>query len=218
MFTSGAISINRKVSASVLSLGLGGGYLNSYLHHNYRNLNITVVEYDPQMLNISQKWCGLRLDEMHRVVVEDGTEFVKNCADRGEKYDVIFLDACHLDHSSMFICPAQKFVAAYIAIDFASILKSNAFILLVIEGVLIINVLGSRQQTFSEAPKELLRIYNEAFKHCIFKKSHSPSNLVMTCAQYPIEKNLREMYEGFANYSYYGGHVSEEWFLPGYSY
>ncbi|CAJ0606045.1 unnamed protein product [Cylicocyclus nassatus] len=132
MFTSGAISMNRKVSASVLSLGLGGGNLNSYLHHNYRNLNITVVEYDPQMLNISEFWCGLMLDEMHRVIIADGTEFVKKCADQGEKFDVIFLDACIVDHSSMFICPAQKFVAANVANDLANILKSNGWFFVLI--------------------------------------------------------------------------------------
>ncbi|VDM78891.1 unnamed protein product [Strongylus vulgaris] len=238
MFISGTVDMTQQASAKVLSLGLGGGNLNSYLHHNYPNMNITVVEYDPQMLNISKRWFNLKLDNMHRVILADGLDFLKQTATKGtsdniltlgitsemvykadpfdlldkdasyaykaicEKYDVILLDACGPDNAPLFICPADAFVGINMAKNFSKLLNRN--------GALIVNILSS-QHRYDEAARELLRIYKSVFKNCILKKSHSISNLVMTCMHHPTPKDLGSKYEKFANYAKYCGTVSEPW-------
>ncbi|VDM78696.1 unnamed protein product, partial [Strongylus vulgaris] len=76
IFISGAVE--RKASANVLVIGLGGGYMSSYLHHNYPKLDITSLEIDVQMLNISIEWFDLKMDEMHWVIIIDGVNFVQH--------------------------------------------------------------------------------------------------------------------------------------------
>ncbi|EPB66639.1 hypothetical protein ANCCEY_14271, partial [Ancylostoma ceylanicum] len=66
LFLSGAAAMDRYTPAKVLILGLGGGYMNTYLHHNFPKMDITVIEIEPQMLEISRKWFGLTLDERQR--------------------------------------------------------------------------------------------------------------------------------------------------------
>ncbi|ETN70572.1 hypothetical protein NECAME_14667 [Necator americanus] len=78
IFISGAAQMSPYNSAHILMLGLGGGYINSYLHHKFPNMDITVVELDPQMLEISKKWFGLKLDQRQRVFLMDGVHFVRN--------------------------------------------------------------------------------------------------------------------------------------------
>ncbi|KAK6030862.1 hypothetical protein OSTOST_02989, partial [Ostertagia ostertagi] len=62
VFESGALDLRHDVTGKVLSIGLGAGYINTFLHYHFPKLNITVVELDPKMLEIAQKWYGLEVD------------------------------------------------------------------------------------------------------------------------------------------------------------
>ncbi|PIO54646.1 hypothetical protein TELCIR_23984, partial [Teladorsagia circumcincta] len=75
-FKSGALDLRRDVTGKVLSIGLGAGYINSFLHHHFPNL-------DPKMLEIAQKWYGLEMDESHRVIIDDGMAFIKKAVENG---------------------------------------------------------------------------------------------------------------------------------------
>ncbi|RCN41258.1 hypothetical protein ANCCAN_12769 [Ancylostoma caninum] len=76
MFTSGVVEMSKNTAAQVLSIGLGAGFMNSYLHYNYPKMNITVVDIEPKTLEITQKWFDLELDDRHRVIIMDGVEFI----------------------------------------------------------------------------------------------------------------------------------------------
>ncbi|KAE9411913.1 hypothetical protein Angca_006307, partial [Angiostrongylus cantonensis] len=82
-FASGTVEIRRDVVAKVLCVGLGGGYLNSYLHHHFPKMDITIVELDPMMLRIARKWFGLDEDHRQRVIIDDGLNYIKRAAESG---------------------------------------------------------------------------------------------------------------------------------------
>ncbi|ETN72405.1 hypothetical protein NECAME_18874, partial [Necator americanus] len=84
LFYANAIELSRDSKANVLSLGLGGGQLNGFLHHNFPKLNITVVELSAQMVRMARKWFNLQTDDHHRVIVDDGVRFVEKEAAKGD--------------------------------------------------------------------------------------------------------------------------------------
>ncbi|KAK6741699.1 hypothetical protein RB195_009520 [Necator americanus] len=198
IFISGAAQMSPYNSAHILMLGLGGGYINSYLHHKFPNMDITVVELDPQMLEISKKWFGLKLDQRQRVFLMDGVHFVRNAVTEGRKYDAILVDACTSDTNAWIICPANDFVVPEVVKKFAELLTDK--------GSLIVNVLSIRHKKVIGTMVQ--NIFNQAFKYCILKQAHSRSNLVITCAQHPLPKGLESKYEKFAGYGKYGAKVS----------
>ncbi|KHJ85526.1 hypothetical protein OESDEN_14746 [Oesophagostomum dentatum] len=129
MFLSGKVPMSRRGYAKILDLGLGGGYLNSYLHHNYPNMDITVVEHDPEILKISRKWFDLKEDERHRVMLNDAAQFVRNAAKNGQVYDIIFVDACGTKIKSWIICPNQDFTRYEMAENLAKLLTERGMFL-----------------------------------------------------------------------------------------
>ncbi|VDM63070.1 unnamed protein product [Angiostrongylus costaricensis] len=109
MFASGAVEIRRDADAKVLSLGLGAGYINSYLHYNFPNMDITTVELDPAMLRIAKKWYALDEDYRHRVIIDDGLNYMKCAAESGIQYEVVHLDICTTDPDAKSLCPTDIF-------------------------------------------------------------------------------------------------------------
>ncbi|EPB66828.1 hypothetical protein ANCCEY_14080 [Ancylostoma ceylanicum] len=200
LFLSGAATMDRYASAKVLILGLGGGYMNTHLHHNFPKMDITVIEIEPQMLEISRKWFGLTLDERQRVIIKDGVHFLENAVAEGHKYDAILVDACVTDVNEWIICPCESFVKHEMVENYAKLLSER--------GAFIVNVLSVRY-TSKSVGRELRNMFSAAFKNCIIKQSHSETNTVMTCTQQPRPRDLDRQYEVFAEYKKYGGRVSE---------
>uniref|UniRef100_A0A914DN67 PABS domain-containing protein n=2 Tax=Acrobeloides nanus TaxID=290746 RepID=A0A914DN67_9BILA len=86
-------AINEKTS-KILSIGLGGANINNFFSEPPNKHNITVVEIDAAMKEVAQKWFGLEENGRHQVLVDDGVEFLRKLAEN-EKFDIIFIDACH---------------------------------------------------------------------------------------------------------------------------
>ncbi len=63
--------------ASCLLLGVGGGDLIRYLHHHLPNCNITAVEQDARMVQISHQYFLRPLADNIAIHVNDATEFIK---------------------------------------------------------------------------------------------------------------------------------------------
>jgi hypothetical protein len=61
-----------KQSACVI--GLGGGGLLNFLQHVLRNIDIIVVELDPSVVQVAEKYFGFVQDESTHVVVGDGLD------------------------------------------------------------------------------------------------------------------------------------------------
>ncbi|EYC03288.1 hypothetical protein Y032_0095g2853 [Ancylostoma ceylanicum] len=110
VFFSGALDFNSTEKQDVLIIGLGGGIINNYLttmpNHT---IDVTVVDIDPVMKRIAEKWYDFQPSQHHRLVIDDGIRFVHEAAKRGMKYDAILLDVCYNIRRPM-MCPIEEFL------------------------------------------------------------------------------------------------------------
>ena len=74
--------------------GLGGGRLALVLHHFFPAAVIDCAEIDPVVVDVAERFFGVRQDERLRVAVEDGREWLARPARSGSevRYDLILLD------------------------------------------------------------------------------------------------------------------------------
>lgn len=75
---------------SILEIGSGGGRVASYLHRYLPNASITSVELDPAVIEMAEKYFGVKEDATLHMVNRDGRLFL---AGTQQTYDIILLDA-----------------------------------------------------------------------------------------------------------------------------
>ncbi len=75
---------------SALFIGLGAGIMPMFLRRVYPDVRMTVVELDPEIPAIAERFFGFRADGKTEVVVSDGRVFVNRLK---ETYGIIFIDA-----------------------------------------------------------------------------------------------------------------------------
>jgi len=78
---------------SILVIGLGGGTLPRTLERLLPAADIDVVEIDPAVVGVAQKYFGFRPDEHIHVTVQDGRAFVRQSLRGSKRYELIMLDA-----------------------------------------------------------------------------------------------------------------------------
>ena len=77
----------------ILMIGLGGGTLASAFSRILPGAEIDVVEIDPAIIHIAKEYFNFRPTSRVHTHIEDGRVYVKRAAARGEKYDLVILDA-----------------------------------------------------------------------------------------------------------------------------
>ena len=77
----------------VLTIGLGGSTLTAALSRILPDSEIDVVEIDPAIVRVAIEYFNFRPSPKVRITVQDGRVFVKRAIDRGERYDLVILDA-----------------------------------------------------------------------------------------------------------------------------
>lgn len=84
----------------VLVLGLGGGVIPREMHHYFPEVEIDVVEIDPEVQTIAEQFFNFREDDNLRVHIDDGRMFIKKQlrASPVPKYDIVILDAFNSDY------------------------------------------------------------------------------------------------------------------------
>ncbi|CAJ0600278.1 unnamed protein product [Cylicocyclus nassatus] len=189
MFLSGSVPLQRDVNARVLSLGLGAGYVNSYLHHHFPKMDITVVELDPQIAMISRKWFDLKLDQRQHLIVGDAMDYIKNANLQGEKFDVILLDACSTEGEAQ--CPLKEAINKESAEMFSSLLNER--------GALIANVFTMASDNLKFGNK-VRSYYGGVFVYCPLRRTPT-KNFVMTCTNHPRPEGLRDEHAKFMRYA-----------------
>lgn len=73
-----------------LVVGLGGGSFPLLLCRCLPRLAVDVVELNPVVVDVAQRFFGVREDERLRIHVDDGAHFMRR---EGPRYDLLFLDA-----------------------------------------------------------------------------------------------------------------------------
>jgi spermidine synthase len=91
----GALYVN-PAPQSVLIIGLGGGTLPRALRQLLPNTRIDVVEIDPAVVRVANRYFDFAPSDKTRVIESDGRVYVKRAQRTGQKYDLIMLDA--FDH------------------------------------------------------------------------------------------------------------------------
>lgn len=79
----------------ILLIGLGGGALPMYtLNHCPKETSFESVEYDPRVIDTATNFFGLALAKgRNSVEANDGGKAIQDRVQRGEKYDVVMVDA-----------------------------------------------------------------------------------------------------------------------------
>ncbi|MFW6162890.1 MAG: spermidine synthase, partial [Planctomycetota bacterium] len=76
---------------SVLIVGGGGGVVPTIFRRDYPEVEIDVVELDPQVVAVADRYFGFEPDgERTRTIVQDGRIYIRDCT---RQYDIILLDA-----------------------------------------------------------------------------------------------------------------------------
>ena len=83
---------------SILIVGLGGGTLPMALRELAPAAVIDTVEIDPAVVRVATDYFGYRTDDQNRVLTEDARVFGKRAKIRGQRYDLIVLDAFNGDY------------------------------------------------------------------------------------------------------------------------
>ncbi|HJY38747.1 MAG TPA: fused MFS/spermidine synthase [Steroidobacteraceae bacterium] len=91
----GALFVN-PAPQSVLIVGLGGGTLPRALRQVLPNVHIDVVEIDPAVVRVANRYFDFKPSDLTRVIESDGRVYVKRAQRTGQRYDLIMLDA--FDH------------------------------------------------------------------------------------------------------------------------
>ncbi len=81
---------------SILIIGLGGGTLPIALQELLPDATIDIVEIDPAVVRVAERYFGFRKSDKVRVAEIDGRVFVKRAQRQQRRYDLVMLDA--FDH------------------------------------------------------------------------------------------------------------------------
>ncbi|EYC11763.1 hypothetical protein Y032_0049g1754 [Ancylostoma ceylanicum] len=189
-FMCGALEFNTTRKQDVLVIGLGGGVINNYLTTmKNQKLNVTVVDIDPVMKQIAERWFDFEESPLHRVVIEDGVDFLRGAARRGEKYDVIFIDVSYniiLD----LMGPTDDFLRDDVIKSMRAVIEGT--------GAVIVNIFASKG-AIQEASNQVYSIYSRHFPSC-FLLNHSKDDKVLFCSageKNSWNENKEELYERY---------------------
>jgi spermidine synthase len=101
--------MKKRNSCNALFIGGGGYTFPRFIDANYKHAAIDVVEIDPEIIRIGQRYLGVAKDSHIRSWNEDGRWFVMTCKEQG-KYDFVFGDAFN-DLSIPYHLTTKEFAA-----------------------------------------------------------------------------------------------------------
>jgi len=168
----------------ILIVGLGGGTIPRVLAKYYPDIPIDIVEIDPDVIEVAERYFFFEPTERMKVISMDGRRFLRRSRDR---YDIIFLDA-YDDLAIPFHLTTKEFF---------EILRER----LTPTGVVAANVWGPRTDHFYLSE---LKTYQQVFPHvylidCITSSSYifiaHAHNTVMTKAT--LQKRIPDLQEWF---------------------
>ncbi|KAK6760019.1 hypothetical protein RB195_021517 [Necator americanus] len=155
-FISGALDFNSTDKQYVLLIGLGGGVINNYLTSMPNHtIDVTVVDIDPVMKRIAEKWFNFEHSPLHRIVIDDGVRYVHEAAKKGLKYNAILLDVCYNVRLPM-MCPIEEFLTDDVIAAMRAITSET--------GVVIVNIITTKQAT--NAADQVNFLFSRHFPSC----------------------------------------------------
>lgn len=149
----------------VLVIGLGGGSLVKFLHHNFPDCLIDVVELRSNVSKIAHSYFGLKQSEKIQIFHADALEFVTHAhTNKHKDYDLIFVDAYQADDIASTVT----------SMDFFSACRER----LSNEGVMSANLWSSNHHTLQQNINIIKHVFEQApIKIPVEKKG----NLIVIC-------------------------------------
>lgn len=169
------VATQDKQQASGIVIGLGGGGLCTFLRKFARNVRITAVDVDPDMLEVAKNWFGLKQDAMLAVEIADGIKFLETSSRKGEnipkqltvasgiffpgeKYDAVLFDVDSKDTTIGMSCPPKEFLEQNVLKHVKKLLHENG--LFVLNLVLRDKALKTKIMEDLQANFKLVKSYN----------------------------------------------------------
>ncbi|XP_037518194.1 eEF1A lysine and N-terminal methyltransferase [Rhipicephalus sanguineus] len=136
--------------ASALMVGLGGGTLPLFLATKFPKLQLSVVELDPEVVDVARKWY-LPQDCPMEICVEDGLKAFERLSKEGKTFDLVFLDVDNKDLSEGLTCPPAEFLAEKTLKELAAITKCT--------GAVVINFVCRNEALKKEMYQRLKKVF-----------------------------------------------------------
>ena len=130
----------------VLVIGLGGAAVPKRVWRDFKDVEITTVELDPEVVETAYRWFDLPRDPRIDVKVDDGRRFLQR---NDEKYDVIMVDAFYSDGVPFHLT----------TLEFVELMRER----LTPGGVIATNVIGALTGSSSQITRALWRTYGAVF-------------------------------------------------------
>jgi spermidine synthase len=130
----------------VLVVGLGGAAVPKRIWRDFKDVEITTVELDPEVVETAYKWFALPRDPRIDIAVDDGRRFLQR---KDEKYDVIMVDAFYSDGVPFHLT----------TLEFVELMRDR----LTPGGVIATNVIGAITGGGSQITRALWRTYGSVF-------------------------------------------------------
>ncbi len=130
----------------VLVVGLGGGSAPKRVWRDFGDVELTVVELDPEVVETAYKWFALPRDPRLDVEVDDGRRFLQR---HDERYDVIMLDAFYSDGVPFHLT----------TLEFVELVRDR----LTPGGVVAVNVIGALTGQSSRITRAFWKTYAAVF-------------------------------------------------------
>jgi spermidine synthase len=175
-------------ATKVLVVGLGGGSTQKRIWRDFRDVEVTTVELDPEVVETAYEWFELPRDPRLDVAVDDGRRFLQRT---DERYDVIMVDAFYADGVPFHLT----------TLEFVELMRDR----LTPGGVIATNVIGAITGSSSQITRALWKTYGAVFPtvklHPVFEGpfDRQPSDirniiLVATERAAPPKPRLQEIW------------------------
>lgn len=115
--------------ATALMVGLGGGTLPLFLATMFSKLQLTVVELDPDVVDLARKWYLPQVCPME-ICVEDGLKTFERLSKEGKTFDLVFVDVDNKDLSEGLTCPPAEFLTEQVLKELAAITKCTGAVVI----------------------------------------------------------------------------------------
>ncbi|MEX8517784.1 MAG: fused MFS/spermidine synthase [Leptothrix sp. (in: b-proteobacteria)] len=106
----------------VLMIGLGGGSLAKYCHRHFPQMAITVVEIDPQVIELREQFLIPPDDARLQVVCADGAEFLRQTS---ERWDLVMVDGFTYEGQPEELCSAAFYADCHAALNDTGLMVVN---------------------------------------------------------------------------------------------
>lgn len=111
----------------ILIIGVGGGTLPMALTRVLPEAHIDAVEIDPAVIRVARRFFNFKEAPRLRALAEDGRVFVKRAKARGEKYDLVMLDAFDHEYIPEHLLTRDFFLEVKSILTERGVLAANTF-------------------------------------------------------------------------------------------